>query len=130
MSVGGNIAAIRARDKRRCWMCGHGVSMADASRDHVKARSEGGYNRAKNYRLAHRECNHARGPLPFEEVVRIMGANPEATPTRLRELLRAAAKVYVNGPEHAERRRATSARPEVRLRIAKAERKARRAGRS
>lgn len=63
MKGGGNIRSIWERDRRRCHICGRGVALGDASRDHVEPRSLGGYDKAANYRLAHKACNTARGNL-------------------------------------------------------------------
>lgn len=88
---GGTVRSILQRD-RKCWICKRGVSVADASRDHVNPRSMGGYNKARNYRLAHKGCNSARGSLPEDEVIRIVNqlGNPStgAVQQALREAWR------------------------------------------
>lgn len=80
---GGTVLSIWQRDKGRCWICAHGVRQDEASRDHVKPRGLGGYDKAKNYRLAHMRCNTARHRTPEHVVVKIreslpVGASSEA----------------------------------------------------
>lgn len=96
--------SILARD-RKCWICGMGVAAVDASRDHMHPRSEGGYDKARNYKLAHRTCNSARGALPPGDVVRIVGQMAGQSAEELRQALRAASKVYYASDEHLSRRR-------------------------
>jgi 5-methylcytosine-specific restriction endonuclease McrA len=43
-----------------CWLCGEHVSMADATLEHIVARSEGGSSHAENLAISHAACNHAR----------------------------------------------------------------------
>lgn len=61
---GGTVKGILRRD-RKCWLCKRGVREDEASRDHKSPRSLGGPTKARNYLLAHRQCNSARGNLPF-----------------------------------------------------------------
>jgi len=63
---GGNLKSIRARDRTKCHLCGQGVSAIEASRDHLHPRSSGGYDKSRNYKLAHRDCNTARGAMPMD----------------------------------------------------------------
>lgn len=73
---GGTVVSIWERDKRRCWICRHGVALPDASRDHVRPRGLGGYDKARNYRCAHRQCNAARGRLSEAVVQRVQASLP------------------------------------------------------
>lgn len=63
---GGHVRSIRIRDRTKCHLCGQGVAEDDASRDHLRTRWAGGYDKASNYLLAHRACNTARGNMPIE----------------------------------------------------------------
>lgn len=85
---GGTVLGIWQRDKGRCWICGHKVPKAEASRDHVTPRSVGGYDKSRNYRLAHELCNNARGNLSEFWVDLIHAAHPKATAEQVRQLLR------------------------------------------
>lgn len=80
---GGSLESVWLRDKGRCWICGNAVRQTDASRDHVKPKSRGGYNKAKNYRLAHRGCNSARGVLPVWVVHEVRTTLPTVCRARL-----------------------------------------------
>jgi hypothetical protein len=92
---GGSVAAIHDRDKRTCWLCGWHVPLQEASRDHQRPKSHGGYDKASNYRLAHRMCNAARGNLPYELVIEVQRAQPDdAKPQVVRDALRAALREY------------------------------------
>lgn len=71
---GGSIRAIWIRDAKRCHICGYGVLLAEASRDHVEPKSAGGYDKATNYALAHKRCNSARGSLTMDEVRRVIAS--------------------------------------------------------
>lgn len=73
---GGHVRSIWRRDKRICWICNHVVAKLDASRDHLKVRSKGGYDKSKNYRLAHKDCNNARGDLMLELVEQVIRSLP------------------------------------------------------
>ena len=68
---GGTVQSIWERDKHRCWICGHGVTLQEASRDHLEPRGLGGYDKAKNYKLAHKRCNVARHRTPVHIVDKI-----------------------------------------------------------
>lgn len=60
------IASIARRDKHVCHLCGWKVSTAEESRDHVRPRVDGGYDKGANYKLAHVVCNTARGALSID----------------------------------------------------------------
>lgn len=68
--------SVFRRDKAKCWICDHGVAVTEASRDHIRARSHGGYDKARNYRLAHVSCNNARGNLTPEQVLQVRATLP------------------------------------------------------
>lgn len=88
--TGGTVAAIHKRD-RICWLCRFAVPITEASRDHQQPRSAGGYDKASNYRLAHRGCNAARGNLPYDLVIIVLRGLPDdAKPHVVREALHAA----------------------------------------
>lgn len=85
---GGTVASIWQRDKARCWICRHAVRKDEASRDHVTPKSAGGYNKGRNYRLAHARCNTARGVLDEATVKAIVDALPRgSTATVVRDAL-------------------------------------------
>ena len=84
---GGTVASIWRRDRRRCWICSHGVAIADATRDHVEPRSHGGYDKSKNYRLAHARCNVARGNLSEAVVRSVQAENPDGSAETIRQAL-------------------------------------------
>lgn len=117
------VASIWSRDKRRCWICRRIVALPDASRDHVKPRSEGGYDKARNYRLAHRLCNTARGALPEDRVRSLVDGIWPASITQICGVLRAASGAYYASPQHVERADGVPPRREIRCRNAKRERK-------
>lgn len=82
---GGSVVSIWERDDHRCWICEHGVRRDEATRDHVQPRGMGGYDKAKNYRLAHARCNVARSRVPADIVVKIrnsLGGAPSADAMR------------------------------------------------
>lgn len=87
---GGTVASIWQRDKGRCWICGHKVRKEEATRDHVDPRSLGGYDKAKNYRLAHDRCNVTRGNLSEVVVRAIRQALPDAPAEVIRNALHTA----------------------------------------
>lgn len=87
---GGTLRSIFQRDKGRCWICGHKVRHDEASRDHVEPRSLGGYDKSRNYRLAHDRCNNARGNLSEQVVAAIRESLPHAPSEVIRAALNAA----------------------------------------
>ena len=71
--VPGLVAKAFKQQKGRCWLCGHAMLLVwgsnhplALSRDHVKPRADGGYDKWRNYRLAHRTCNTARDRMAPE----------------------------------------------------------------
>lgn len=87
---GGTVAGIWQRDRGRCWICDHKVRKDEASRDHVEPKSTGGYDKSRNYRLAHSLCNGSRGNLPESVVEMIRKGMPNAPSEVIRNALRAA----------------------------------------
>jgi hypothetical protein len=69
---GGTIRSVWAKDRGLCHLCGCHVALKEASRDHIETASNGGYNKADNYRIAHRDCNHARGDLPIDMAYQVV----------------------------------------------------------
>lgn len=122
----GQAASIRDRDKGKCWICTRGVALEDASRDHLKPRSEGGYDRARNYRNAHKRCNTVRGRLPEGDVDRIRNAMWPCSTEALLQAIGNANKEYMRSPVAQERLAPTPRDPWTRLRIAKADMKSNR----
>ena len=61
------ISVVYKRDDATCHLCWQYVAPEDASRDHVKPRSEGGRMDFDNIKLAHRDCNSRRGSKPVSE---------------------------------------------------------------
>lgn len=71
-SLGEKLLRMGSRDGWRCHLCGRAVDRrakgdAAPTLDHVRPRSLGGNNSAKNLRLAHRRCNGDRGVQPVGE---------------------------------------------------------------
>jgi hypothetical protein len=95
----GQVRSIWRRDKRRCWICLGHVAQDDASRDHVRPRSHGGYDKAANYRCAHVRCNSARGHLPVSEVIRVREELIEARGGRPLHMQQLCAALQVAGKE-------------------------------
>lgn len=61
------VDVIYERDSAICHLCGNFVPREQASRDHVKPRSQGGRSKMLNLRLAHASCNSRRGSKPVAE---------------------------------------------------------------
>lgn len=61
-------AAVWARDKGRCQLCGQLILLGQLSTlDHIKPSSHGGSTVYANVRLAHKHCNTLRSnPHPVE----------------------------------------------------------------
>jgi hypothetical protein len=92
---GGSLKSIWRRDGRKCWICGRMVAKDDASRDHLEPRSGGGYDKSKNYAIAHKLCNGARGSLPKENVIATISAiEGTRSPEIIRQALRFAKQEY------------------------------------
>lgn len=58
-------AAIRARDRGLCGICGIHVALEDQSLDHVIPLAAGGTHEPSNVQLAHRVCNSRKGAKPL-----------------------------------------------------------------
>lgn len=69
------------RDSGTCWLCHKNCPRDQATRDHVIPKSHGGPNASPNLRIAHADCNVARGNsnrIPDErETFRILAACQE-----------------------------------------------------
>ena len=68
--IGGTLFFVWKRDRGICWLCGKTVRLRTSPRspirptlDHIIPKSRGGEDKCRNYRLAHQECNVARGNL-------------------------------------------------------------------
>jgi hypothetical protein len=66
-------AAIIARDKQRCHLCGGHVPDGDVTLDHIIPLSCGGDHTATNLAVAHRSCNCRKGARPANEQLRLVG---------------------------------------------------------
>lgn len=84
---GGTVESVWLANKKTCWICHGFVQRTDASRDHVVARSSGGYNKSSNYLLAHKRCNQARGALSPSFIYRLHADHPYAKPEEILALL-------------------------------------------
>jgi len=60
------------RKHRPCSYCGRKLSAADATFDHVKPLSQGGYDKTKNGAIACEQCNQAKGSMTVDEFKRRM----------------------------------------------------------
>lgn len=61
------LRAIYERDKKTCGICHKHVPFKHASIDHIIPICQGGKHALNNVQLAHRRCNHLKGPLaPWE----------------------------------------------------------------
>lgn len=58
------IDIIYERDDRICHLCDGEVPRHQASRDHVRPKSQGGRLTFENIKLAHVGCNSVRGSMP------------------------------------------------------------------
>lgn len=61
------IDLIYERDDAICHLCDKFVPRAEASRDHVRPRSQGGRLDLANIKLAHSSCNSRRGSQPVAD---------------------------------------------------------------
>jgi len=70
-----DITRLMSRDGDKCWLCGEPVDRyrrrdddpKRVSFDHIVPRSDGGNSKLPNLRLAHADCNSARGNDPLIE---------------------------------------------------------------
>lgn len=75
-----NLASVRERGGNLCHLCVTYVSKDQASRDHVVPRASGGDDHRTNYRIAHKQCNTARGDLPLDRAYAVIRAYRESHP--------------------------------------------------
>ena len=61
------IEIVYERDNGYCHLCDKPVSRDEASRDHVRPKSQGGRWTFENIKLAHAKCNSTRGSRPVGE---------------------------------------------------------------
>jgi 5-methylcytosine-specific restriction endonuclease McrA len=64
------LALMDGKPFSRCAYCNRRLSAKQATVDHVKPKSAGGYDKRKNYALACRSCNHAKGSLTVAEFLK------------------------------------------------------------
>jgi 5-methylcytosine-specific restriction endonuclease McrA len=55
------------RKRRPCAYCGAKLTAAEATFDHVKALSQGGYDKTRNGAIACHKCNRAKGSKSVEQ---------------------------------------------------------------
>lgn len=67
-----SVDLIYERDSGVCHLCGNFVPREQASRDHVKPRSQGGRSKMLNLRLSHASCNSRRGSMPVEKFKQLL----------------------------------------------------------
>lgn len=92
---GGSVRSIQRRDKT-CWLCTGKVQPNEATRDHLNPASEGGYDKSKNYRLAHRECNIARSNLPYDLTLQTLASIPQdSSRAQVQRLLRERYQIWM-----------------------------------
>lgn len=61
---------LEAQD-HTCVLCGHLMTRADASFEHLTPRSLGGVSHGNNIALSHKRCNNRRGSAPLTEAQRL-----------------------------------------------------------
>lgn len=61
------------RAKRPCAYCGRVLQRHQATFDHVRALSQGGYDKTRNGAIACGACNNAKGSLSREEFLKLRG---------------------------------------------------------
>lgn len=66
-------AAIIARDKSRCHICGLLVPARDIELDHIVPLAAGGEHTARNLAVAHSRCNRSKGARPANDQLRLVG---------------------------------------------------------
>lgn len=62
------------RKHRPCVYCGKRLSLETASFDHVKALSQGGYDKTRNGAISCRPCNQRKGSMSREQFVNLVSA--------------------------------------------------------
>lgn len=66
-------AAIIARDKSRCHLCGKRVPKAQIHLDHIVPLAAGGEHTARNLAVAHSSCNTRKGARAANDQLRLVG---------------------------------------------------------
>lgn len=66
-------AAIIARDKQRCHLCGKRVPLHDIDLDHIVPLAVGGEHTAANLAVSHSRCNRIKGTRPANDQLRLVG---------------------------------------------------------
>jgi 5-methylcytosine-specific restriction endonuclease McrA len=73
MSTGGAVKRLFGNRKRRpCAYCGAMLTAAEATFDHVKALSQGGYDKTRNGAIACGPCNRRKGAMSREQFLNAM----------------------------------------------------------
>lgn len=96
-----------------CWLCDGLVTLAEASIDHADPVTLGGSRGISNQRCAHKACNNAKGALPHDVTVAVLGearrlAWPEPlTQAEVIVVLSKAAKPYNRAVTLRQQQRAT-----------------------
>lgn len=72
------IQLIYERDNAICHLCDKFVPRHEASRDHVRPKSQGGRLTYENIRLAHAKCNSTRGSRSVKEFVEMLDRRANA----------------------------------------------------
>jgi 5-methylcytosine-specific restriction endonuclease McrA len=71
MSTTGAVKRLFGNRKRRpCAYCGAMLTQAEATFDHVKALSQGGYDKTRNGAIACHPCNRRKGAMSREEYLK------------------------------------------------------------
>lgn len=77
---------LHARDGGRCQYCGEGLTLREATLDHILPRSRGGKNTWENLVIACRPCNQSKADRTPEEAHMRLRQSPHK-PRSLQELL-------------------------------------------
>jgi 5-methylcytosine-specific restriction endonuclease McrA len=62
------------RKRRPCAYCGTRLTAAEATFDHVKALSQGGYDKTRNGAIACHQCNRRKGAMSREAFLKTLQA--------------------------------------------------------
>lgn len=66
-------AAIIARDRQTCHLCGERVPDGEVTLDHIVPLAIGGEHTSRNLAVAHHSCNSAKGTRASNEQLRLVG---------------------------------------------------------
>jgi 5-methylcytosine-specific restriction endonuclease McrA len=69
------------RKRRPCAYCGKALTASEATFDHVKALSQGGYDKTKNGAIACGPCNRRKGSMSREAFLAVENAGAQQTGT-------------------------------------------------